>query len=374
MTNIVSPWIKDIQSIQKTDIYNKIKTIIKEPKESNSKLANIKSRIELLNKIKELLKNIPSNKCITNSFYNNLASINDRFFLHGRIGTKSKYGHAYLVMSKDKLIQSSIKIVDDDKYALKELKVIKKIIRHQKNNMHLPIIYKIMYCDISVNNNIWIHDKAPKSFSSFTSSTSSPSNYYIILNELAHGDLKSFINTASYANERLYINSLAQVFMSISTLHQLGYNHNDSHYGNFLFHKIPSGGCFCYKIDKKILYLENLGFIWTIWDFGLCQTLNDYYIEDYRRVINAFIPRTYRRLALNSYKTLSYHRGWNSIINEPSKLKSIIEIDNIISTNKAITSRDIFNILIPMIFTDKPIGNILNEKPINIKTINRVFP
>jgi predicted unusual protein kinase regulating ubiquinone biosynthesis (AarF/ABC1/UbiB family) len=47
--------------------------------------------------------------------------------------------------------------------------------------------------------------------------------------------------------------------------------HCDTHTGNFLFHKIKPGGYFHYNIYGKDYYLENQGYLWVVWDFGLIE-------------------------------------------------------------------------------------------------------
>jgi hypothetical protein len=51
--------------------------------------------------------------------------------------------------------------------------------------------------------------------------------------------------------------------------------HNDAHSGNFLYHKITPGGYFHYNLYGKDFYLENIGFLWVIWDFGLIQPFSN---------------------------------------------------------------------------------------------------
>ena len=62
-------------------------------------------------------------------------------------------------------------------------------------------------------------------------------------------------------------NALLQIFISILSYHNLGYIHNDCHAGNFLYKKVEKGGYIKYNIFGKTLYLENIGFIWAIWDY-----------------------------------------------------------------------------------------------------------
>ena len=51
--------------------------------------------------------------------------------------------------------------------------------------------------------------------------------------------------------------------------------HNDAHTGNFLYYKIKPGGYLHYNIYGKDYYLENKGYLWVIWDFGLAKKFNE---------------------------------------------------------------------------------------------------
>ena len=53
--------------------------------------------------------------------------------------------------------------------------------------------------------------------------------------------------------------------------------HNDCHIGNFLYIKIPvpkKKEFFKYNIFGKDIYIENLGFLWTTWDYGFAKPYN----------------------------------------------------------------------------------------------------
>ena len=52
-------------------------------------------------------------------------------------------------------------------------------------------------------------------------------------------------------------------------------HHRDAHAGNFLYHKVKPGGYFHYNIYGQDFYLENIGFLWVIWDFGLIQPFSN---------------------------------------------------------------------------------------------------
>jgi hypothetical protein len=85
---------------------------------------------------------------------------------------------------------------------------------------------------------------------------------------------------------------MAQVFIAILSFHSLGYSHNDAHWGNFLYHKINPGGYIKYNINGYEVFIENLGYLWIIWDYGFTKLFDKLDIlttmTDYVRIIKAF--------------------------------------------------------------------------------------
>jgi hypothetical protein len=111
------------------------------------------------------------------------------------------------------------------------------------------------------------------------------------MNELANGDAEMFVYQ-NYNNAKKINNAITQILISIYSFHCEGYLHNDSHWGNFLYHKIKPGGYIKYIINGKELYLENIGYLWVIWDFGNLVTHFDKYIgqiaKDYMVLLASF--------------------------------------------------------------------------------------
>ena len=66
--------------------------------------------------------------------------------------------------------------------------------------------------------------------------------------------------------------------------------HRDTHGNNFLIHFIKSGGYFHYRIYNENYYLENIGYLVVINDFGLVKDLNDFtLLYDFKKFIKWFI-------------------------------------------------------------------------------------
>jgi len=188
-------------------------------------------------------------------------------------------------------VQMAIKIAENiTTDSSKEIFILKHMIPFIKDKQYhnLPIIYNSFQKkrDFILNN--LIDDKYKKDknslFNKISKFLKQNKNYNIYTNELANGDLKSFFNkydNSQEITEELLNNAIIQIIMSIATLHDIGIRHNDTHYGNFLYHKIKPGGYIKYTIRNKSYYLKNLGYLWVIWDFGISTQLNG--ITDYFR-------------------------------------------------------------------------------------------
>ena len=185
-----------------------------------------------------------------------------------KINNKGTFGINYICKNIDnnsiEIPDFSAKIQLYNKIAITELKYLQIISDH-------CIIYKIQHFPILYKNNIILYKNK---------------RYSILFNELATGDLRNFLNNENI-NSILFKNTIAQLYISLLLLHSLGILHNDSHSGNFLYHKIHEGGCFHYIIDNINFYIPNLGYRWVIWDFGLSKkiTKNYDYLKDYNYLL-----------------------------------------------------------------------------------------
>jgi hypothetical protein len=199
-----------------------------------------------------------------------------------KIGTESNYGAIYVSKGTNtgELFRFASKIMAQSKDNKKELAILNKLsdIVINKKNPHFPLMYKNFSCDaLSKDADL------PK--------FAMNKRYFINLNELANGDLKMFIHK-EYDNHKVVSNALAQIFIAILTFHNIGYTHDDTHWGNFLYHKINPGGYIKYNINGTDVYVENLGYLWVIWDFSEAtehDNLNIFVtLEDYMKVMYAF--------------------------------------------------------------------------------------
>ena len=300
--------------------------------------------------------------------------IGRNIILDKKIGTTSVYGIVYLSHFKsdiikgtkyDKLNKFAVKITSQTKENKLEIDVLKKLTNFviQLKCPHFPITYGSLKCDNSfIKSNISDDHKVAKirkyNKKYYPKLINKNKNLLIQINELASGDLFSIINKIT--ND--LISNFTQVLLSLMFFHNyIKAFHYDPHIGNFLYHKVKPGGYFYYNIYGKDYYLENKGYLWVIWDFGL--------IRPFSNIHKLFINYDYIYLYDSLYK---YSIVYNCNINIITKLYDTV-IDNY-NTSTNINDMEIMNIEIleylvknnPSFITNKP-SNIINKTPYIIK-------
>ena len=255
--------------------------------------ANINDRIKYASLLDKYLKDIDKIHCLVSSEDDSIkfSIANRKIELIKSIGTESKYGAIYYSkgINEGALFKFCTKIMENDKYNILEIEILEKLkdLVIKNKNPHFPIMYKNFECNKSSDNK-----KLPEVVKN--------KKYFINLNELANGDLNMFMKTSHARRAKYTNNALAQVLLSIFSLHCNNYYHKDSHYGNFLFHRITPGGYIKYNINGNTIYLENIGYLWVIWDFGFSEKIKNYekeytFFEDYFKILRFF---------LNNYNSL----------------------------------------------------------------------
>ena len=207
--------------------------------------------------------------------YNNIL---DKTNIEGKMGNESKYGEVFrghmLTKLKEKHPISIKKVplsIDDLQLFLQNqhtnrklifstktvwreiylLKMCSKLVKIKKS-IHLPLHFFYVY---SGTNN-------------WNKSLSKNGPHIYSYNELAQEDLKSWSARPRSHNE--FISCFLQIFFALYVLqHYLGFLHNDLHWGNILVFPIKKGGCWCYNINGEEYYIQNEGFLFVLWDFGM---------------------------------------------------------------------------------------------------------
>ena len=263
--------------------------------------ANIIDRINFFIIIKKYINSIQKkNKNICMRLYDidsitkkPIYRLGNKIILDKQIGSKSAYGIVYLGYYKydinvdnkyAKLNKFAIKVLKYSEINKIEFNVLQEATKQVilLNCPHFPITYGLLSCN---NKRIKSNYSNPINIKLNKSDIDNKNNYpelvnnnislYFQINELASGDFINyrFINRN---NNILLSNAISQIYLSIMFFHKyMNAHHNDAHAGNFLFHKIKPGGYFHYNIYGKDYYLENIGYLWVIWDFGLIQPFND---------------------------------------------------------------------------------------------------
>jgi hypothetical protein len=373
----------------------KFKRLVKKEKETPVKKETQVKKETPVKKASPVKKEKKQEKGSKKEFINKnscIEKINDELIIDNKIklikhfGTPSTFGINYICsFINDDKFKFSGKIQINSGMAKTELVILEELykIRLETNNLHIPIIYGNVSCPVSkINNREDLPGflKNPKKV-----------GYLIIFNELLCGDLKNYLYNIALDNYDLWLNAIEQIYMCLASLHSVGFIHNDSHYGNFLYKKINPGGYFHYNINGKDYYIPNLGYIWVIWDFGVCGPIFRYYdyIRDYN-FLNLFLRYDNPAMITKSFKIKfpldgpnNPHRNYGYIDKSklviPKKIESLVEklwaytgVDNelfVIELEKTKQSEDIwFEFLVKnkLLFNH----NITDEELLNSTTIN----
>ena len=273
---------------------------------------------------------------------NSIYRIGNRVILDKQIGMDSEYGSVFLSHYRlnnkkfGKLFTFATKISDGSSYKNQNEYLVLKDLTDcvlREECPHFPISFGKLECrkqnikDINIK---YISDNSP-SFKSQKSSSFAkllenlPKNIYntphimITMNELADNDSEHFINLY-HTNDKLIWNALIQIMISIMFFHKYtNAHHRDTHSGNFLYHKITPGGYIHYNLYGKDFYLENLGFLWVIWDFGLMQPFSNSRLINNNKYgfgdPNIIIIKDYLKFITSAFM----HKSMNSYIIDTNK-------------------------------------------------------
>jgi len=347
--------------------------LIKYFKNKNLKY-NLKQRIFYYNHIIERLKNISNNQCLVEydinskkSNNNKGYSINDTIFLTKKFGSISKYGYIYITAIRKEIGKFPIasKIMINNSVNLFEantnLKITDKIVKTMCSR-HFILTYKVIMCDKITNKNlpdIVVNKK-----------------YYVLLNELARGDLKQLCSNKLFLkNDNILYNVFIQIILSISTFHHLGYVHGDCHWGNFLYqinYGINKNSYHHYNIYGNSYYLKSCEYTMFIYDFGFAKKLissNISTIEaDYVRLINAFKNKN---IEPKSWISVDNNLPSDSVGFFVKLFKNAIYENTLPKNNNAMFLENLTNNTIIPILLNAPNNIFVNKLPPKATIINK---
>lgn len=203
-------------------------------------------------------------------------NLGDAINMRKRFGTPSAFGEAWIgftftnkykvavkkmPLGRSDLIESYTRkqmLSGDSAWAEMAAMIFSTILVMAKVCPNLPVLYKYYWCPKCkfVNKSIKDANDRP---------------CLLVVNELADGDLKHYLETRPMIwDNKLIDNCIFQITAGLYAFEKF-YNltHNDLHYGNVLVHEIQPGGFWHYKIDGHNYYVPNLGFQFVLWDMGM---------------------------------------------------------------------------------------------------------
>lgn len=368
----ISRLSEKIQKLREKNAANKIKNFIIQ--NILKRVETVDDRLKYYTYIRTYLKDTNAEECIEKKQYRDEKrgiildgfKVGDFLNLVKRIGSDSKYGVVYRTETKKRvLLTLATKLMPIYKDNSNEVKInahVSDIVKY-KLSKHFLLSYKTFVC------------KKPSDDYDFPNIIRH-TNYYLSLNELAHGDLRNLIlNQVFLENNAIVMNVALQCILGIATFHSCGYTHNDTHYGNFLYHSYKTSGeeYYEYSIYGKTYYIKNCGYNMMIYDFGFIKKMNKTstsygrIIYDYYRVLYSFRIRRDKQ------------GGW--IDNYPSSYVKISSFFDDISRaflrseiNKESEDNIIHKILDLFQAKDVLSPNLIKTSSDNIKVVNKGAP
>jgi len=226
--------------------------------------------------------------------------------LKNKIGTDTINGVVYLCSILDRhkrLFKFSAKIILNNDKSNQEILILSKLSNSILSNKcpHFPILYTNLKCDrfSDIDTNTYNYKMDDLSHYPRIIRLNPNGSFNTILSELANGNLKMYINDNTIIGNEYQVNALVQILLSIMFFYkEVKSFHNDASSANFLYHKIKPGGYFHYKILERDYYVENIGYLWVIWDFSETITFSDAKLKnvrvnnDFNNIINTFVSHT----------------------------------------------------------------------------------
>jgi hypothetical protein len=347
----------------------------------NKKKNNLSDRIKYYNILHKYIKSIKGTNCFNIIIKNNQKeySIGDKIIIDKRIGDDSKYGITFISHYKkssnlqlEKYLIFATKLTDfNRKGNINEYKILKYLTKLNIDEVcpHFPIGYGKLVCDKVPDD---LKTTIKKKRRQILGSELYNKSHIFIFNELADGSLKQLKN--KQMPYEIIDNALEQCIISIIFFNKyVNAYHNDCHYGNFLYHLIEPGGYFHYNIYGTDYYIENIGYLWVIWDYGLIKPYYNTY-EVNKNMFGSFskmplaISHDFNKLIGSIISVLGYK---NTLINEINYILSIYNYVSDINNIKDLTIR-LLNILTIYSNTfktsiDTKYSKIINKKPYIIK-------
>lgn len=240
----------------------------------------ISEREKNFEKIRKLFK---FNSLTLNSIKNGYI---DSFKILNRIGSDSVYGEIYKACTTNNDICIAIKKIPITRSI--DIQDVLDIIQHKslknvKGRVGGELAF-LHFCNRLVFSGFCFH--LPLTYKAFLSDNCNyeqkeSGSCILIEYELFDGDLHHLI-PKDYNNESMWITYVFQILLVLIAFDRLKLRHTDLHAGNQLYKKIPrsSNEYFYAKVDGKEYYAPNVGYFFSVTDFGLAFSEDFGYVHD----------------------------------------------------------------------------------------------
>lgn len=302
------------------------------------------------------------NTCIKNNV------IANSFKILERIGSGSANGEAFKICHPIKCTLFSCTCAENPIYlAIKKIPLSKKNLRYKDTPnsekalrtelwaeiLIMKLCYGLVQSKITPNLPLYVNYFVCNSCTYENENLKSTKNNkpcVILINELASaGDIKQWSKTKRPDDE--WLNAYFQIYSALYALQKyFDLSHHDLHWGNVLVHKISAGGIWRYTIDGKIYDVPNLGWLFTLWDFGLARIPGKIEIKTREEL---YKRDTQNPRLLVDYRRISNVPAWRADINNIKEGEARIPISSQI--------KDFVNVVSLMFKNGAPIQSIITS-------------
>ena len=255
---------------------------------------NLDTRVQRYQLIKKRLDKITATDCLTKKMFGqeNGYTLNGLVNLEKKIGSASVEGVIYLSSMPDMvgvypIASKLMKIKPSNVAETKMNEWITQNLLIPKQSKHFVMMYKTTKCPVAKSN-----DNKLVAIERLV-------NY----NELCDGDISALMKTNVRNNEMEMINMAFQSLIAVATYqNRVGYCHNDTHHGNFLYqinkdYKESDTGYYHYICYGSSFYIKSCKYNICLFDFGrstpVLTTSNSNIAWDYLKILHGFVGRKY---------------------------------------------------------------------------------
>jgi hypothetical protein len=226
---------------------------------------NLDTRVQRYQLIKKRLDKITETDCLTKKMYgkNKGYTLNDLVNLEKKIGSDSVEGVIFLssmphLLGSYPIASKLMEITPNNEAETKMNEWITQKLLIPKETKHFVMMYKTTKCPVakSKDNKLVANERLV--------------NY----NELCDGDISSLVKTDVRNDEMQMINMAYQSLIAVATYqNRVGYCHNDTHWGNFLYqinndYKENDTGYYHYICYGSDFYIKSCKYNICLFDFG----------------------------------------------------------------------------------------------------------